>query len=495
MTSPQPPYGPYGSNPTPPPPLSPPPSPAPYVIQPVPPQQPPRSPDGRRKLIALLVAASLVLVVIVTGGIWLLGSDDGGTDTAKGKDHGTGQGAKAPWSLPYTQSGRTFAESVRGVWFTDKAVVKALPDGVAGLDRRDGHRLWGVATPGSDTVICQASTDAGGNVAILAAGSGRECHHVFAVDIASGRLLWQKELADNRDNFSIGHTRIARAQDTVVVSAPRKSTTAFRVSDGTQLWTDAPAVYGGQQCVGDKYTGGRQLVRIQKCHNGTDTFAPYAVAAVDPVTGKALWTYQLGNALGRENSTVVTTDPVVVSVAGSDQRLRMTVLDAGGKVRAALASGDEERPRLSADDGSTPSPGALVKGGTLYMVATPTTPHSDGNNKIVAWSLSTGRRLWEQQSTGLVKAFTIVASDTPDVLAYSSGNVYDPSALVRFDPATGKQTVVHQYPADPQGPRIGPAPLALLNQDTLYLSSGTTAELADSDQDKRQKALIALPVK
>ncbi|MFI1170127.1 outer membrane protein assembly factor BamB family protein [Streptomyces melanogenes] len=489
MTSPQPPYGPYGSNPTPPPPSA-----APYVIQPVPPQQQPRSPDGRRKLIALLVAASLALVAIVTGGIWLLRSDDGGTDTAKGEQHGTGQAAKAPWSLPYTQSGRAFNELVRGVWFTDKAVVKALPDGVAALDRRDGHRLWGVAAPGGDSVICQASTDASGDIAILAAGSGRECHQVFAVDIASGRLLWQKELADNRDNFSIEHTRIARAQDTVVVSAPRKTTTAFRVSDGTQLWTDAPAVYSGQQCVGDKYTGGSQLVRIQKCH-GSELFAPYDLAAVDPATGTTRWTYRLGSALGSENSTVVSTDPVVVSVGGSDLRLRMTVLDAGGKVRATLAAGDEERPRLSADDGSTPAPGALVKGGTLYMAATPTTKHTDGNNKVVAWSLSTGKRLWEQQSTGLVKAFSLVASDTPDVLAYSSGNVYDPSALVRFDPATGKQTVVHQYPATPQGPRIGPAPLPFLNQDTLYLSSGATTELADSDQDKRQKALIALPVK
>ncbi|MEU4346206.1 PQQ-binding-like beta-propeller repeat protein [Streptomyces sp. NPDC023838] len=227
----------------------------------------------------------------------------------------------------------------------------------------------------------------------------------------------------------------------------------------------------------------------------SELFAPYDLAAVDPATGTTRWTYRLGNDLGRENSTVVSPDPVVVSVGGSDQRLRMTVLDAGGKVRATLASGDEERPRLAADDGSTPSPGALVKGNTLYMAATPTTAHADDNDKIVAWSLSTGKRLWEQQSTGLVKAFTIVASDTPDVLAYSSGNVYDPSALVRFDPATGKQTVVHQYPANPQGPRIGPAPLPLLNQDTLYLSSGPTTELADSDQDKRQKALIALPVK
>ncbi|MFD9484167.1 PQQ-binding-like beta-propeller repeat protein [Streptomyces sp. NPDC059991] len=472
----------------------PPPSHPPYVIEPIPPQQPPQGPGVRGRLIALLVATGLVLAAAAAGGVWLLRPDSDGKQAADGKPTGAARAANA-WSLPYTQSGRSFNGLVRGVWFTDKTVVKALPDGVAGLDRRDGRRLWGVATPGSNNVICQASTNAGGHIVVLAAGNGPDCSLAFAVDLASGTLLWQRQLAEDRDNLASEHTRIARTADTVVISAKRKKTTAFRVSDGTPLWTDTPALYGGQPCAGAKYTGGKQLVRIQKCHTSTDLFAPYDVAAVDPSTGKALWTYRLGNALGRENSSVVATDPVVVSVGGGDLRLRMTVLDAGGTVRATLAPGDEERPRLSADDGSTPSPGAQVKGGTLYMVATPMTKHADGNNKIVAWSLSTGKRLWEQQSTGLVKASTIVASDTPDVLAYSSGNVYDPATLIRFDPATGQQAVVHKYPADPQGPRIGTAPLALLNQGTLYLSSGPVPELADRDQDYRQKALIALPFK
>ncbi|MFE7119720.1 hypothetical protein ACFU99_30320, partial [Streptomyces sp. NPDC057654] len=111
---------------------------APILIQPPPPGPRP----GRTRLVAMLVTASVVLATAVAAGVWLLlsPSSPAGQQGSQAKRQ-----SHVPWSLPYTKSGREHPTMVRGLWFTDKAVVKALPDGIAGLDRNTGERLWGRA--------------------------------------------------------------------------------------------------------------------------------------------------------------------------------------------------------------------------------------------------------------------------------------------------------------------------------------------------------------
>ncbi|MBB5123228.1 hypothetical protein [Streptomyces eurocidicus] len=105
--------------------------------------------------------------------------------------------------------------------------------------------------------------------------------------------------------------------------------------------------------------------------------------------------------------------------------------------------------------------------------------------------------LWEQNPTPeKSQAFSTVVANDPDVLAYSSAGPYAPSALVKFDPATGRQTTVHSYPAaSHDGARAGylPLPLPFLERGTLYLSAGDVTELPSMETDKREKALLALP--
>ncbi|MBB5123229.1 hypothetical protein AF335_16985 [Streptomyces eurocidicus] len=116
-------------------------------------------------------------------------------------------------------------------------MVKAQADEIVALDRRDGTRLWDAPTPGSGTVMCQASTDATSNIAVLAYGNGEDCHTFYAVDLTSGKPLWQHQI-DADEWAPSGGTRIARSGDTVVVSAEKHLATAYRVSDGKELWKD-----------------------------------------------------------------------------------------------------------------------------------------------------------------------------------------------------------------------------------------------------------------
>lgn len=85
------------------------------------------------------------------------------------------------------------------------------------------------------------------------------------------------------------------------------------------------------------------------------------------------------------------------------------------------------------------------------------------------------------------------ASDTDDVLAYSAGNIHDAARPVRFDPATGRQTVVRRYAPTPHTAWSGSDPLALVSHGRLYLSAGYVNEKPGRAPAARQKALIALP--
>ncbi|MEV0277512.1 PQQ-binding-like beta-propeller repeat protein [Streptomyces sp. NPDC050610] len=460
---------------------------APIFIQP-----PPSGPrPGRTRLIAMLVAASVVLASAVAAGVWLLLSP---SPEVGQQDSGAGQQSKAqlPWSLPYTKSGREQPTMVRGLWFTDRFVVKALPDGIAGLDRGTGKRVWGTPTPGVGSVVCQASTDDSDGIAVLASGVGEECSTFFAIDLASGKVLWEHELAQDEWVRESG-TRIARSGNTVVVNAKTRKTTAFRVSDGKKLWTDSKAVYGGHDCKGTGYTGGRQLIRLQRCYSDDPDAigAPYDVAAVDPASGHTRWTYRLGE--DGVLTKVLATSPVVIGESPRDSGMRLTVID-GGKRRSSLAAGPERQLSGSGRGDGSPDTAVQIAGDTITVVADKLKTDSNENNKIIGWSLSSGKRLWEHTAQGKLQSYHAVASDTGDLLAYVSGNRYDPASLVKLDPKNGRQSIVHKYEPSPKGkPWIGADPLALVDRKVLYLSVGFGFEVRGIGTEPDERSLIALP--
>ncbi|MFC4516370.1 MULTISPECIES: PQQ-binding-like beta-propeller repeat protein [Streptomyces] len=465
-----------------------------YVIAPpVPDRQPGLATPhhkGRGALIAMLAAATLVLAGAIGTGVWLL--QDPGHENNKPATAGASK-ASLPWSVPAKVSGLRSPGLVRGVWFTDKAVVHALPDGTAALDRSTGRRMWGTPTPGAGS-LCRASTDSTDNIAILAYGAGEDCGTFYALDITTGKVLWQHTLEPD-DQAPSGPTRIARSGETVVVSTEKKRTTAFRVRDGREIWHESKELYQATaqgDCRGTQYTGGRILLRVQYCLDGTFN-ERYDLAALDPVTGKARWTYRLSSE--GLHAQVVSTSPIVVNDPGKGLGLPLglTVLDDNGNLRTRLATGPEHLGKHAEGDGSTPFPDVQIKGDKLYFVAAKDDSTPDQNNKIIAWSLDSGRRLWERTSSGYLQAYHAVASDTNDVLAYTAGNIHDPATLVRFDPATGTPTIVRTYPPTPQEAIVGPFPLPYLNHGTLYLLASPESAVPGWETEKRQKALLALP--
>ncbi|MGK5546352.1 PQQ-binding-like beta-propeller repeat protein [Streptomyces sp. URMC 127] len=451
-----------------------------------PPPPVPAATPRRTGLIVLAAAVALLLVASLGAGVWLF--------LASNKAVRAGGSRTPSWTLPYTPSGLEHPRMIRGLWFTEKAVVKALPDRVVGLDPKSGKRLWEAPTPGSGSVMCQASTDSAGGIAVLGRGSGDECHTFYAVDLTSGRTLWEHRL--DPDEWASDNTpRIARSGDVVVVSAGGRLTTAFRVSDGEQLWKDGDkGLYEGtgdkDTCRGRSYTGGKQLVRIRRCLTGSTDTASYAEAA-DPATGRAKWRHKLGE--HGTDAQVLATSPVVVDdPARPFASMSLVVLGDDGAVRTRLEGEPKRRYSLS-DDGSAPASDVQVKDDKLIMTLDRGEDDPDDNNRMAAWSLTTGKRLWEERATGYLQTFHLVASESDDILAYVAGNVHDAATLVRFDPDTGARSVVRRYRPTPSKAWVGSDPYPVTHGRTLYLSAGYVTEEPGSGVASRQKSLIALP--
>ncbi|WP_058047740.1 PQQ-binding-like beta-propeller repeat protein [Streptomyces roseifaciens] len=449
----------------------------------------------RKGLIALAVAVGLVLVVALGAGVWMLLPGDG-TKDGSGKGGSGGSRATVSWSLPYTRSGLDHPRMIRGVWFTDKTVVKALPNRLVGLDPKTGGQRWEAPTPGSGSVLCQASTDSTAGIAVLARGAGQACHTFYAVDLTSGKTLWEHSTGSDEWAPS-GSPRIARSGDVVVVSANDHVTTAFRVSDGKQLWKDDDkGLYEDDDakdtCRGDGYTGGKQLLRIQHCLLGSKDPGTY-LAAVDPATGHAKWKYRLG-AYGGQGQVLATSPIVVDDPERPYEGMRVSVLDDNGKLRTRLEGTPKRRYGLTRGDGSAPAPDVRIAGDKLVMETDRDEKDSDDNNQLIAWSLTTGKRLWDQRATGYLQTFHLVAtSDTDDILAYSAGNIHDPATLVRFDPTTGSRKTVRTYRPTPTKAWIGSDPYPAAHGKSLYLSAGYVSENKGTETERRQKSLIALP--
>ncbi|MEU1818159.1 PQQ-binding-like beta-propeller repeat protein [Streptomyces roseifaciens] len=461
----------------------------------------PKAPP-RKGLIALAVAVGLVLVVALGAGVWMLLPGDGTRD-GSGKGGSGGSRATVSWSLPYTRSGLDHPRMIRGVWFTEKTVVKGLPERLVGLDPKTGKQRWEAPTPGSGSVLCQASADSTAGIAVLARGSGAACHTFYAVDLTSGKTLW--EHSTGSDNWApSGGPRIARSGDVVVVSADDHVTSAYRVSDGKQLWKDDDkGLYEDDDakdtCRGDGYTGGKQLVRIQHCLLGSKDPGTY-LAAVDPATGHAKWKYRLGEYGGQ--GQVLATSPIVVDDPERpyEGRMRVSVLGDDGKLRTRLEGAPKRRYGLARGDGSAPATDVRIAGDKLVMASDGDGDgdgdgkNSEDNNQLTAWSLTTGKRLWDQRATGYLQTYHLVAtSDTDDILAYSAGNIHDPSTLVRFDPATGSRKTVRTYRPTPTKAWIGSDPYPVAHGKSLFLSSGYVSEEKGTEPERRQKSLMALP--
>ncbi|MHB9758398.1 outer membrane protein assembly factor BamB family protein [Streptomyces sp. BYX5S] len=359
------------------------------------------------------------------------------------------------WSLPY-YGGQTDTQNYLGTWFTGDTVVRAQTDGISALDTDSGDLQWGMAAPGKGaSAICHASSITSKDTAVLAVGTVHNCNSLFALDLKTGKKLWQHTIPKRDDGPST-----AVSGGTVVVN----DKTAYDLRSGKVLWKDSKkGTYGGKACKGEGYVGGERLVRVQRCTTRWVGVVPEeqsaSAAGVDPATGKAEWTYAMGKGdwgYG-DDATVVSTSPVIVGVPWDVKKNGFTVLDDDGKAKSDLVLGGSRPAELyfSQREGATagdPEAAMKVIGNTLYIAE----KREDSSlwSAIDAYDLDSGKRIWSTGTRTDVQ-YLLVQGSGNELMAVKhddnswredtfGGDGY-PMYLVGLDPKSGTETQKQYY--------------------------------------------------
>src|SRR3954466_10363301 len=158
------------------------------------------------------------------------------------------------------------------------------------FDDADGKLLWKVEYDCPYTVSYAAGPRAtpiidGGRVYTLGAEG-----HVYCVDIESGKAVWNQKLPGNPAIWGYAGAPLIDGDRLILLSSGHPLLTALNKTTGDTVWTALEASRergpGYSPPMIHTIGGQRQLVQ----------WYPDAVAALDPATGKTLWSFPYGPA-------------------------------------------------------------------------------------------------------------------------------------------------------------------------------------------------------
>jgi len=202
--------------------------------------------------------------------------------------------------------------------------------------------------------------------------TGPQAHNLYCLEAASGKLVWEKDLAHD---YQIEETATISASPLVdgnrvilqVGGKPDACVVAFDTNSGKEIWRTLNETAGQSSPIIIKAAGRRQLI----------VWTTQSLSSLDPATGKLFWR----EAFAAGNSAAVATP------AFSDNRLLVSGLmlkvDENKPAASVLwpKSGPATRRILSGT--STP----LLQGNSVYSL------NAAGN--LVCLEADTGKQIWE----------------------------------------------------------------------------------------------------
>ncbi|GAA2456412.1 PQQ-binding-like beta-propeller repeat protein [Streptomyces macrosporus] len=430
----QPPYGPYGQYPT----------------QPMANAGQSGSGNGSGKILAI-VAAVVAVLLIAGGGIWFLAGGDDDTE-AKGDTKGTSEGgtnggtegetgvikAEFAWKTdPPKVDKEDILTDVPGTWFVGKNIVKTTTSSTTAYDMDTGKEAWSIKMPRPKS--CAAAHGMSGNKTVVQYG-GR-CEFVMAVDLATGKQLWKKELPSERATpTEFSYTEIAVSGNVAAVSWIGNAV-GYDLTTGKQLWQQEE----NSECQDRGYSGGSQLVAKVECGFG----GPQKVQGVGQ-KGEKKWEWSAPS--GVDVLKVLSTDPVVLGVnAGGESSIDITdlmVLSDKGKLQHKISISKDRHNMGCRGISLSDCSGAVVDGDTLYISSQPHQGDADygRTSEIIAFDLTTGKSKWlgEPTEEGQIVPVTV---ENGSLIAYEIPGYDRPGKVVRVDPETGKASPRMEMPS------------------------------------------------
>jgi len=238
----------------------------------------------------------------------------------------------------------------------DRLFVTEPPEGVTALDAKNGAVLWQFhrAVPAGIPNCCGAPNK---GVAVLGKNVyvGTFDGHLLALDAATGRMVWDVEVADWHEGFTITAAPMA-IDDRIVIGIAggdfgvRGFLAAFSAVDGKQQWkfytVPGPGEPGNETWTGDTWrhggastwvtgaydpalgliywgTGNPDPVFNPKRRPGTNLYT-CSVIALDAVAGRLRWYYQFTP--GDDHGWDSTQQPVLADITWEGQPIPALLL-------------------------------------------------------------------------------------------------------------------------------------------------------------------------
>ncbi|MCI3227249.1 PQQ-binding-like beta-propeller repeat protein, partial [Streptomyces sp. NP-1717] len=427
----------------------------------------------------VVIAAAVAGLLVIGGGTWFVvsGDDEGGKNNVSKKDDdskpddkgsddepdngdGTGGGREAQDDL---NAGRKDGESkilwlqkndvdlpkngadVYGPWFAGDIVAKAMYKKIVGYSAADGKEKWSLTLPAE---ACAAPTmpTADGKIVIGIKNGVTEkadCAVLQQVDLKTGKGGWKQEIKP-KGNFDF-LTDITLAINGDTVTAARTShANAFRMSDGKPLFDEVAG-----NCQPDAISSGPRMIAAESCGGELDK-RQNQVQELDPVTGKAKWTYKLKT--NWELDKVYSSDPIVLSLTEPDKKSwAIVALNDNGTVRSQIDGGkDKFQPKCGGGfivfgnnlDGCV---GVAADASTFYMATQPSETGSSGTNEVIAFSLDTGKAKWRAKAPA-ERVMTPLRMEGANVLLYFEPSYNKGGAVATLAPTGGAPKVLLNNP-------------------------------------------------
>ncbi|MFC8622973.1 outer membrane protein assembly factor BamB family protein [Streptomyces anulatus] len=427
----------------------------------------------------VVVAAALAVVLVAGAGTWFLVSDSG--DDPKKPVAGPSNDPKAPSGSPTVDegdgngdgrevdsdlnAGRKPGEAkvawlqkndvdlprsgaaVEGPWFTGDLVVKAMYRGVSGYSVTDGKKKWNLELP-ADVCAAPNTATADGKL-VLGVKDGTtdrsDCSVLQMIDLNTGKAGWKKSVKKNGTWDFLSDIGLAISGDTVTVGRTSNSN-AYRVSDGKELFGNPEG-----NCKPFAFAGGAKLIAAASCRTDDVKNPQHQVQELDPVTGKAKWTYQ--PARGWEVSKVYSVSPLVVRFDNEEKKqYGIAALTESGKLRSQLspAKGD----KLTVDCGGSFAifgeklegcSGVAADANTFYIGTEDDSSGTSRTNKVIAFDLNTGKPKWEAPAP-TERVLKPLGMEGGNVLLYMRPKYDAAGALVTIPPTGGTPKTLLQHP-------------------------------------------------
>lgn len=362
----------------------------------------PTRPGGGGRLAAVLVM--VLLVGAGAGAYWahdhgLLGGTDrtvaDTTESPNASAHGIDGERKETWAVRVPRSGN--GKNLLGTLVSDRVVAGVYTDTIAGYDLTDGKPLWTVkARPGLRACAVSPTTEDGIGAVLYRSGSTGACIIAAAVDLNSGKQLWNKPLPTDKERAWAKYSAIG-IDGGVVVSGTYTVPVALDARTGRVLWT------GPVQRTADGEERPLENVRVQDgrlmaSYAGERGEADSVILRYDLTTGRVLGKLD-GPPVTEQNRwnfsvRLVHLDPLVAAVperaAGNSEIFFSRTGDEWTQLRTQDVRGKSARSQR--DEGTVVN-GTFVKG---YTVDDPSLGVRF-DTVVAGFDLTTGEVAWQHR--------------------------------------------------------------------------------------------------